>query len=121
MDDAAPWDAILEAIDAEIEDESRDDQVRARADQGQCAAELAREREWHEHARCRKGFLSREPQNGGQQDRDSGRVVDEGAEHRVMYLDGLHQANDSPEMLATHRQIGTLAIRPLAAKTAPQV
>jgi spermidine synthase len=31
-------------------------------------------------------------------------------EARVMYLDGLHQANDSPAMLATHRQIGTLAM-----------
>jgi len=31
-------------------------------------------------------------------------------EHRVMYLDGLHQANDSPEMLATHRLIGTVAM-----------
>ncbi len=29
---------------------------------------------------------------------------------RVMYLDGLHQANDSPAMLGTHRQIGTLAM-----------
>jgi spermidine synthase len=27
---------------------------------------------------------------------------------RVMYLDGLHQANDSPEMLALHRTIGHL-------------
>jgi spermidine synthase len=26
----------------------------------------------------------------------------------VLYLDGLHQANDSPEMLTTHRQIGHL-------------
>jgi spermidine synthase len=31
-------------------------------------------------------------------------------ENRVMYLDGLHQANDSPSMLAVHRQIGTLAM-----------
>jgi spermidine synthase len=31
-------------------------------------------------------------------------------EHRVMYLDGLHQANDSPAMLALHRQIGALAM-----------
>jgi spermidine synthase len=27
---------------------------------------------------------------------------------RVMYLDGLHQANDSPEMIAVHRMIGHL-------------
>jgi spermidine synthase len=31
-------------------------------------------------------------------------------ENRVMYLDGLHQANDSPSMLAVHRQIGTVAM-----------
>jgi spermidine synthase len=27
---------------------------------------------------------------------------------RVMYLDGLHQANDTPEMIAVHRMIGHL-------------
>jgi spermidine synthase len=32
------------------------------------------------------------------------------SDQRVMYLDGLHQANDSAPMLATHRQIGTLAM-----------
>jgi spermidine synthase len=31
-------------------------------------------------------------------------------EHRIMYLDGLHQANDSPPMVALHRQIGALAM-----------
>jgi spermidine synthase len=30
------------------------------------------------------------------------------AGRRVMYLDGLHQANDTPEMLAVHRMIGHL-------------
>jgi spermidine synthase len=30
------------------------------------------------------------------------------AGHRVLYLDGLHQANDSPEMVHLHRQIGHL-------------
>ena len=30
--------------------------------------------------------------------------------HRILYLDGLHQANDQPGMLATHRAIGTLAM-----------
>ena len=30
------------------------------------------------------------------------------AGQRVLYLDGLHQANDSPEMLRVHRQIGHL-------------
>jgi spermidine synthase len=29
---------------------------------------------------------------------------------RILYLDGLHQANDQPGMLATHRAIGTLAM-----------
>ena len=32
------------------------------------------------------------------------------SEHRTMYLDGLHQANDSPEMLDLHRRIGALAM-----------
>jgi spermidine synthase len=31
-------------------------------------------------------------------------------DQRVMYLDGLHQTNDSAPMLATHRQIGALAM-----------
>jgi spermidine synthase len=29
---------------------------------------------------------------------------------RILYLDGLHQANDSPEMVRVHRQIGHLAL-----------
>jgi spermidine synthase len=37
--------------------------------------------------------------------------------HRILYLDGLHQANDQPGMLATHRAIGTLA---MALHPAPQ-
>jgi spermidine synthase len=35
--------------------------------------------------------------------------VHQGAQ-RIMYLDGLHQANDSPPMVALHRQIGALAM-----------
>jgi spermidine synthase len=31
-------------------------------------------------------------------------------ERRTLYLDGLHQANDSAEMIGVHRQIGTLAM-----------
>jgi spermidine synthase len=36
--------------------------------------------------------------------------VHEHAGRRTLYLDGLHQANDSPEMIGVHRQIGTLAM-----------
>jgi len=37
-------------------------------------------------------------------------VTVQAAERRVLYLDGLHQANDAPDMLLTHWQIGTLAM-----------
>jgi hypothetical protein len=37
-------------------------------------------------------------------------TVQQGPDYRALYLDGLHQTNDSPGMMAVHQQIGSIGM-----------